>query len=925
MAALCVCLHGALVRAAEVDASKLPPPASRQVDFQRDIQPILATSCQKCHGAEKQKGGFRVDVKDVFLKGGDSHAPNVLPGKSAESPLIHFVAGLDEDMRMPQKGEPLSAEQVGLLRAWIDQGAAWPDDGKTAAAAAETHWSFKPVVRPEVPKVDGSTNPIDAFIRARLAKEKLAPSPEADRRTLIRRLSFDLIGLPPTPEEVEAFIADASPDAYEKLVERLLASPRYGERWARHWLDVVRFAETTGFEVNTPRDNAWPYRDYVIRSLNEDKPYDQFVREQLAGDQFGEDAATGFIVGGSNDMVKSPDVVLTSQQRSDELHDMVATTGSAFLGLTVGCARCHNHKFDPIPQMDYFAMTAVFAGVQHGERPLKTTDRDARLKQADELRRLVTAIEGKLTQFEPLANPNTGSAGRTALRPPVHPRMNAARFAPIAAKRLRFTVNETSGLEPCIDELEVYTPDGRNVALASAGTRATASSEYPNAAIHKIVHVNDGKVGNNFSWISSETSKGWVQLEFAEPVVVEKVVWGRDREEKFKDRLATDYRVEIAQGDGEWKLVASSADRAPYVPAAPDGTRYASNDPALQRLLTERASHERRIAELTAEPMVYAGTFTTPEPTHRLHRGDPMQKREVVEPGALRVVPVAFETPTRSRRLSLANWITDERNPLTARVMVNRIWQYHFGTGLVDTPSDFGANGAKPSHPELLDFLASEFVASNWSIKAMHRLIVNSATYRQASAARPDAMAVDAASRLLWRYPPRRLEAEPIRDAILAISGKLDLRMGGPGFSVFEPNDNYVRVYNPKKTFGPPEWRRMIYMTKVRMQQDATFGAFDCPDGGQIAPKRTTSTTPLQALNLLNSDFILQQAGFFAERVKREQGDDVAKQVRRAFALAFGREARGEEVAVSTNFVEREGLAMFCRALLNTNEFVYVY
>jgi hypothetical protein len=602
---------------------------------------------------------------------------------------------------------------------------------------------------------------------------------------------------------------------------------------------------------------------------------------------------------------------------------MVATTGSAFLGLTVGCARCHNHKFDPIPQTDYFAMTAVFAGVQHGERPLKTTDRAARVKQAQELRRLVTAIEGKLTQFEPLADPL--GTRETISRPPVHPRMNAERFAPITAKRLRFTVNETSGLEPCIDELEVYTPDGRNVALASAGARATASSEYPNAAIHKIAHVNDGKVGNNFSWISSETSKGWVELEFAEPVVVEKVVWGRDREEKFKDRLATDYRVEIAQGDGEWKLVASSADRAPYVPGAPYPPRHASNDPALQRLLTERAGHERRIAELTAEPMVYSGTFTTPEATHRLHRGDPMQKREVIEPGALRIVPISFEPPTRSRRLSLAKWITDERNPLTARVMVNRIWQYHFGTGLVETPSDFGANGAKPSHPELLDFLASEFVASNWSIKAMHRLIVNSATYRQASAARPDAMAVDAGSRLLWRYPPRRLEAEPIRDAILAISGKLDLRMGGPGFSVFEPNDNYVRVYNPKKTFGPPEWRRMIYMTKVRMQQDATFGAFDCPDGGQIAPRRTTSTTPLQALNLLNSDFILQQAEFFAERVKREQGDDVGKQVRRAFALAFNRDASDEELAVATRFLRREGLTMFCRVLLNANEFVYVY
>jgi hypothetical protein len=310
-----------------------------------------------------------------------------------------------------------------------------------------------------------------------------------------------------------------------------------------------------------------------------------------------------------------------------------------------------------------------------------------------------------------------------------------------------------------------------------------------------------------------------------------------------------------------------------------------------------------------------------------------MQKREVVQPGALTAVPVKFElrppsasvTDEQLRRMALAAWITDKENPLTARVMVTRIWQYHFGTGLVETSSDFGANGAKPSHPELLDWLASEFVERGWSIKAMHRLIVTSETYRQSSASRADAMAVDAASRLLWRFPPRRLEAEPIRDTILAVSGKLDLRMGGPGFSVFEPNDNYVRVYNPKQTFGPPEWRRMIYMTKVRMQQDATFGAFDCPDGGQIAPRRYTSTTPLQALNLLNSGFVLQQAEFFAERLKREQGDDVGKQVRRAFALAFGREPTDEEVNIATKFVEGEGLTIFCRALLNANEFVYAY
>lgn len=936
-------LPGAMLAAAEVDVSKLPPASGRTLDFAKDIQPIFMANCLTCHGPEKQKGGYRVDVKDVALKGGDNYAPSIRPGKSAESPLIHFVAGLVEDMVMPQKGGLLTPEQIGLLRAWIDQGAEWPDDGKVK----EVHWSLQPVTRPAIPGTGAKTSsrsPIDAFIVARLQKEKLKLSPEADRRTLIRRLSFDLIGLPPTPEEVTAFLADKKSDAYERLVERLLASPRHGERWARHWLDVVRFAETTGFEVNTPRNNAWPYRDYVIRAFNEDKPYDQFIREQLAGDLFGEDAATGFLVGGANDQVKSPDIVLTSQQRADELHDMVATTGSAFLGLTIGCARCHNHKFDPIPQTDYFAVKAVFAGVQHGERRLQTPDYEARVKEAERLRQRVTRIEGQLTQFEPLANP---LATNQPARPAVHPRLNVERFAPVAAQRLRFTISETTGLEPCLDELEVYTvgqedQTPRNVALASAGAKATASSVYPNSAIHKLEHINDGKVGNDRSWISSETSKGWVELAFPETVTINKVVWGRDREEKFKDRLATNYRIEVASGTNDWQVVAASVDRLKYVPGEKFKPSYRTADlteaetARLNQLLAERTQHETRIKELTTAPMVYAGNFMEPEKTYRQHRGDPMQPREVVAPGALGAIPVKFDLSTASgpkrtltdeqrRRLALANWLVDPNNPLTARVLVNRIWQHHFGQGLVGTPSDFGVNGAKPSHPELLDWLASEFMARGWSLKSLHRLIVTSATYRQGGAESAAGLARDASAKWLWRFPPRRLEAEPIRDAILSVSGKLDLKTGGPGYSVFEPNDNYVRVYNPRREFGPDGWRRMIYMTKVRMQQDATFGAFDCPDAGQVAPKRTSSTTPLQALNLLNSGFMMQQAGYFAERLERERSGDVSAQVQRAFELALNRSPQRKEATTAIKFVREQGLTLFCRALLNANEFIYVF
>ena len=514
-------------------------------------------------------------------------------------------------------------------------------------------------------------------------------------------MTFDLIGLPPAPEEIAAFVADAAPDAYERLVERLLASPHYGERWARYWLDVVRFAESHGFEMNQGRPNAWPYRDYVIGAFNQDKPYDQFVREQLAGDLLGADVATGFLVGGPWDQVKSPDPMLTAQQRADELHDMVSTTSSTFFGLTVGCARCHDHKFDPIAQREYYAVTAVFAGVQHGDRQLRA-----------------------------------------------------------------------------------------------------------------------------------------------------------------------------------------------------------------------------------GGPAAYAGRFEQPKPTQRLHRGDPMQPREAVRPGAPEALGVKLElnadAPEAGRRLAFARWITDARHPLTARVLVNRLWQHHFGEGIVTTPSDFGNNGARPTHPELLDWLAAEFVERHWSIKELHRVIVLSSTYRQSSRTDPRGLAVDAGDRLLWRFPPRRLDAEQLRDSILRVSGNLDTRMGGPGFDLFELNTNYVKVYKPRTRFGPTEWRRMVYQCKPRMQLDDVFGAFDCPDAGQITPRRTRSTTPLQALNLLNSAFLLQQAEIFAQRLEHEAGPEIDGQVRRAFWLAFGREAENDERAAATALVHAEGLVVFCRALLNANEFIFV-
>jgi len=765
---------------------------------------------------------------------------------------------------------------------------------------------------------------------------------------------------------------------------------------------VVRFAETHGFEMNQPRPTAWRYRDYVIKAFNEDKPYYQFILEQLAGDLFSEDAAMGFLVGGAWDQVKSPDPVLTSAQRADELHDMVSTTGSAFLGLTVGCARCHNHKFDPVPQTDYYALKACLNGVQHGERKLPEPDRAAREQEAERVRTKLAALEARLARFEPIAFIGPDLADQKhVLRAAVNPRRNTDRFQPVQAKRLRFTIARTTDAEPCLDELEVYTaePSPRNIALASAGTKASASSVFPNSDIHRLEHINDGKFGNSHSWISNERGKGWAELEFPESVLIERVVWGRDREQQFTDRLALEYRVEVALDSNDWRLVASAADRAPYRTGGASSTAPTSDGMSdadgreLKQLLAQRTELETRLKQLTAAPMVYAGKLDDkPEPVHRLQRGDPMQPREVVEPGVLSAIPIGFGvrqssgalarreggrtgavqdadaakerggtlpapqmlvrslselTEDQQRRLALAEWIADRSNPLPARVIVNRLWQHHFGEGLVSTPSDFGKKGATPSHPELLDWLAAELVsptlnsdvkrrggqtldsgfwtldaAQPWSLKHIHRLMVTSATYRQASASRPEGMAADAGSRLLWRFPPQRLEAEPLRDAILAVSGKLDLHQGGPGFSAFEPNDNYVRVYNPKKEFGPAEWRRMVYMTKVRMQQDSTFGAFDCPDGGQIAPKRARSTTPLQALNLLNSEFVLQQAGFFAERLEHEAGKNVNRQIRLAFELSYNRAPSKQEAEKALGLIVQYGLPMFCRAMFNSNEFL---
>ncbi|MCC6793933.1 MAG: DUF1553 domain-containing protein [Candidatus Hydrogenedentes bacterium] len=838
--------------------------------------------------------------------------------------LLHALETVQHDAEVLARIKTAIAPKSDPIDVTVRKAAQIPTD--------EKYWAFRPVTNQTPPSFEDAAwvaNPIDAFVLSRLRAEHLEPSPTADKRTLIRRVYLDVLGLPPTPEEVAAFVADDSADAYEKLIDQVLASQHYGERWARHWLDIIRFAETNGFETNTPRRNAWHYRDYVIQAFNEDKPYTDFIKEQLTGDLTGNIVATGFLSAGPLDEVKSPDIVLTKMQRDQEIGDMVATTGAAFLGLTVGCAKCHDHKFDPISQHDYYALRAVFAGVSHGERELPDPGREARVAQVEPLKQELASLRGKMLRLARDTQPD-------GLLRRVSTMENVDRFSPVEAKFVRFTVKKTDELEPCIDELEVYTPGDNpaNVALAVNGGVATASTVFADNPLHRVEHLNDGRFGNARSWIPTEREGAWAQIELAKPTLIDMVAWARDREGAFTDRIVTDYEIAVSMDGKSWQTVSSSAKRHPFnrndqLPALYDAAQLSPEEAAtLKDLQNTEGRLKMDIKRLADGPRVYAARFTQPEPTYLLQRGDPMMDKQLVAPATPQFVGYRCDMDAAEsdaqRRIKLAEWICDARNPLTARVMVNRIWQHHFGKGIVNSPSDFGAMGIRPTHPELLDWLATQLMDNGWRLKSIHKLILMSNTYRQSSAPDEAAMAVDAGSQWLWRFPPRRLDMEPIRDSILYVSGQLDLTMGGPGFDVFEPNDSYVHIYIPKTQFTRAEFRRMIYQWKPRMEQDHTFGVFDCPDAAQAMPKRITSTSPLQALSLLNSPFMMQQAEAFAERVKAEAGAKMEDQVALAYSLALCREAKADEKARACELANAFGIVEVCRALLNSSEFVYL-
>lgn len=911
--------------------------ASEGVDFARDVRPILMKYCYECHGPEKQKSGLRLDIKSLAFKGGSGHGPALVPGKPEESPLFELVSSNDSEERMPPKGPGLTSAELQTVQRWIKAGAAWPDGIDSARVADPLdHWSFKPVavaMPPEKKQAGWGENPIDRFILQKLQQSGLSPSAPASRRVWLRRVSLDLTGLLPTMAEVEAFESDKSPDAYGRVVDRLLASPRYGERWGQHWLDVVRYADTHGFEVNTERPNAWPYRDYVISAINNDTPYNRFIREQIAGDQAGQPAATGFLVTAAALLPGQIGADDESKRlaRQDELAEIIINTGQTFLGLTIGCARCHDHKFAPISAKDYYAFQGFFAGVDYGDRSVPSREAAA-ARRAIESR--IASIDNRLVRYMPLARAGDRSAEKTSVkRPKLNARLNIDRFSPVQASRVRLTINKTNNLEPCIDELEIFDDSGTNVALASRGGKASASGSNVSPNRHELRLVNNGEYGNSSSWMSNQTGGGWVQIELPGTFTIDRVAWGRDRQGKFGDRLATDYKIEVASGDGPWRLVADASDREAF-----DGNsrraEYSFEHLAAgvkaeaQNLVKEKRDLEKRLGSFSANgTLVFAGIFRQPDNVRLLSRGDPEQPKEPVAPATLSIfkpIQLPANAADTDRRVALADWLTDPANPLTARVGVNRIWQGHFGTGLVDTPNDFGPSGAKPTHPELLDWLAGEFIRNSWSMKHMHRLIVLSATYRQSAAIDAKAQAIDADTRLLWRYPSRRLEAELIRDNMLAVASGLNTKMGGRGYDLFGSRGG-LNGFPPIEKFGDEGRRRMIYAHKVRMEKDIVFGAFDCPDAGQSLARRRQSTTPIQALNLFNSQFSMDQAQALAERVRRETGvSDLSRQIDAVFQAAFLRHAGPDEVSELLPLVQENGLETLCRAILNSNEFLFI-
>lgn len=984
--------------------------------FEKSVGPLLISKCVECHSGSDAKSGLDLTQREKILSGGESGTA-LVPQKPDQSLLWQRIAA-DE---MPPK-HPLTAAEKLIVKEWIEGGAVWSGGALDPLKISTEHragfdwWSLQPLIRTTAPAVQDAARvrqPIDAFVQAQLQSRGLSAAGPSERQVLIRRLTFDLIGLPPTPEEVAEFSGDDRPDALERLVDRLLASPHYGERWARHWLDVVRFGESNGFERDLPRPNAWPYRDWVIQALNRDLPYDDFVRWQLAGDvlapgDYQAMQAIGFLVAGAHDTVVPVVDRMRAAMRQDELEDTIGVVGQTFLGLTLNCARCHDHKFDPITAREYYQVAAALSGVDHGELEFTSPEKSRQLaawqSRIDELTRVLQEQEKPIREkiLAERNRPDGADPNRaaSAVAPVPIASWDFTRDAKDQVGRMHVQLVGSAKLER--DGLVV---DGRSYGksapldkdlvektlqvrvrlqtLQQAGGGAislqTIDGHIFDAIVYAEIEGQRWMPGSNgfvrtLSYVGTaeeEAEKQFVTITqvhradgtivgyrngqpYGKPIRKDQAI----RFESGKSHVVFGLRHGTEAGGNRMLNAVIAAGRLYDRALTPEEVAAASDcsgffiteaDIAARLSTAEKTTRSAQQTELTdlrlkhaqsaksAPIKIYSAVATQPPPMKIHKRGSVTMLGDEVAPAGLAAVqgldssfglkPDAIES---YRRKKLAEWITDERNPLFARVMANRIWHYHMGSGLVETPSDLGFNGGKPSHPELLEWLAAEFSGrtadpSRFSIKRLHRLIVTSATFRQSSEFNEAAAKVDAGNRMLWRMNPRRLEAESVRDAILSVSGQLNTEIGGKGYT--DVNSYFFKgtqFYDPIDPPGFVNQRRTVYRMWARGGRSPFLDTFDCPDPSTTTPRRTATVTPLQALSLLNHSFTLRMADHFANRLKAEAGDRAADQVQLAYRLLYGRSASPDEVTFSSGFVARRGLPAFCRAMWNSSEFLFV-
>jgi Protein of unknown function (DUF1553)/Protein of unknown function (DUF1549)/Planctomycete cytochrome C len=931
------------------------------VDFEKDVRPILAKSCIRCHGAKKAEGGLALDSKPRALAGGDN-GPAFVPGKAAESRLFRFVAGLDEETVMPPDGDELPAAQVAVLKAWIDQGAVWPDTA--TATTRPAHWAFQKPARPTIPTVKDPSkvrNPIDAFVLARLDKERLTPSSEADKPTLIRRLSLDLTGLPPTVEEVDSFLADPDPGAYERLVERLLASPAYGERWARFWLDRARFADTNGYEKDRER-SVWPYRDWVIQALNADLPFDRFTIDQIAGDlrpdpDTASRIATGFH---RNTMVNEEGGIDIEEFRFASLVDRVNTTGAVWLGLTIGCCQCHSHKYDPFTQREYYQLLAFLnnadepemgvpdAAIAHSRDEIEARIRALESSRAEKFPGGSDALASKQAAWEAAQHPTKWEIARPShLQSKKHATMSILPDGSVLATGDKpnndvYTV-EIPVTTPGVTALRLEVlpdpslPDngpGRaplfsvgdfllTEFLVDAGSKALqrvkiaeASQDYSEPG-HPASLCIDGVTDTGWSIKGGVGKAHAAVFRFKAPVDTSRLVVTMHQEYihqmtigRFRLSTTTDAGAIKASGlpaeIEEALLIPSdqrSADQSErirdhYLSVAPDLK-------AINKQITDlRASEPKFPTSLVMQERAVEHARVTKV----RRRGEFLKEADPVEPG----VPAVLHSLAKGvakNRLTFARWLVSDDNPLVGRVVMNQVWQSIFGQGLVTTSEDFGTRGARPSHPELLDWLAVEFRARGWSLKTMMRALVTSATYRQASTASSALQARDPKNELLARGPRFRVDAEVVRDLALASSGLLSRKIGGP--SVFPPQPEGVTslAYGGggwRVSSGEDRYRRGLYTYLKRTAPYAAFIVMDAPTSDTVCVRRERSNTPLQALTLLNDAVFVEAAQSLARRVMARGLNSTEERAAYAFRLCTSRAPRGDELTKLVAFHDRQ-------------------